>query len=361
MKILIVAGGTGGHLYPGIAVARALQGHQVLFCVRRGDLGRDILAKEGFAVKEIAGQGLPREFSWKVFSFPYRFVQGFFEARALLRDVRPDAVLAMGGHLSVPVVLQAKSMGIPTLLHEQNVFPGLANRLLSRWVNSVAVSFPESTSYLKGKNVWVSGLPIRSEMGQVSQAEGRARFGLATDVTTYLVFGGSLGAQRLNTLAVEAWPLLLQEGRRFQVIHVTGAKDYERIEKLYRPLKITANPIPYCHEMAHAYAAASAVVCRAGASTVAELLAAARPALLVPYPHASNNHQLYNARVLQSAGLGEVMLDAALTPEGIAEYLKKAVQPIAGRTTPAAQNAAARLAACLTSGCSKARIGEPLL
>jgi len=113
---------------------------------------------------------------------------------------------------------------IPTLLHEQNVVPGLANRFLSRWANSVALSFSESTAYLKGKNVWVSGLPIRPDIGQIGQAEGRTRFGLAADVTTYLAFGGSLGAQWLNTLAVGAWSLLVKEGRRFQVIHVTGRR-----------------------------------------------------------------------------------------------------------------------------------------
>src|SRR5882724_2807981 len=130
MKILIVAGGTGGHLYPGIAVARALQGHEVLFCVRRGDMGRDILSQEGFPVEEIAGQGLPRALSFKIVTFPFHLARGFREAGALLARYRPDAILAMGGYLSVPVVLAVRKIKIPVLLHEQNVYPGLANRLL---------------------------------------------------------------------------------------------------------------------------------------------------------------------------------------------------------------------------------------
>ena len=125
------------------------------------------------------------------------------EARRLLKKFRPDWVLAMGGSLSVPAVINARMLGIRILLQEQNVFPGLANRLLTRWADSVAVSFQESLGYLKGKNIWVSGLPIRPEIGQIAQAEGRKRLGLALDEPTYLIFGGSLGATRLNSLAVE--------------------------------------------------------------------------------------------------------------------------------------------------------------
>jgi UDP-N-acetylglucosamine--N-acetylmuramyl-(pentapeptide) pyrophosphoryl-undecaprenol N-acetylglucosamine transferase len=351
VKVLIVAGGTGGHLYPGIAVARALGAAQVRFVVRRGDLGRNILAKEGFAVEEIAGQGLPRALSLGVFIFPFRFAQGSVEARRLLKRFRPDWVLAMGGYLSVPVVLNARMLGMRILLHEQNVYPGLANRLLSRWADSVAVSFQQSAGYLKGKNVWVSGLPIRPDIGQIAKAAGLKHFGLGPDVPTYLVFGGSLGAKRLNYLAVEAWPLLLQKGCKFQVIHVTGMKDYKRIEERYEPLGLSAKVLPYCHEMAHAYAAASAVVCRAGASTVAELLAAKRPALLVPYPYASNNHQDYNARIIEKASLGRVILDADLSPSAIAQFLETA-QPVDATPVPNSvpRDAAGRLAAYLTSG-----------
>jgi UDP-N-acetylglucosamine--N-acetylmuramyl-(pentapeptide) pyrophosphoryl-undecaprenol N-acetylglucosamine transferase len=313
-------------------------------------LGREILAKEGFAVQEIAGQGLPRALSFGILTFPIRFVQGWIESRRLLKKFRPDWILAMGGYLSVPVVVNARMLGLRVLLQEQNVFPGLANRFLSRWADSVAVSFQESVGYLKGKNVWVSGLPIRPEIGRVTQAEGRKRFGLAADQPTYLIFGGSLGAQRLNSLAVEVWPLLLQKGRPFQVIHVTGTQDFERVRKLYRSLNFSAQVLPYCHEMAHAYAAATAVVCRAGASTVAELLAAKRRALLVPYPYASNDHQVYNARVVEKAGLGRIIADADLSPAAIAQFLEDTAPDIVHSAVSAdLPDAAARLAAHLTS------------
>jgi len=342
MKILIAAGGTGGHLYPGLAVARALSGHDILFVVRRGDLGRDILKKEGFAVEEISGQGLPRSLSPKLFTFPFVFIQGWLDTWSLLKRYRPDRVLGMGGYLSVPVVMTAHALGIRTMLHEQNVFPGLANRLLSRWADSVAISFPASQPYFKGKNVWVSGLPIRREIGRIDKTAARASLGLTKDLTTFLVFGGSLGAAKLNSTVVDAWPLLIQKNIPFQVLHVTGAKDFDRVRKLYEGLQICAQVLPYCHQMAEAYAAADAVICRAGASTIAELQAAKRPALLIPYPYASNNHQLYNAQVLEKRGQAKVISDQALTPMAIADFLfSKAAESTTISQPPEAGDAAA--------------------
>jgi len=326
MKILIAAGGTGGHLYPGIALARSLNGHEVIFVVRRGDMGKEILQKEGFSLREIAGQGLPRALSWRAFAFPFNFLRGWVEARALLKEIKPDRVVGMGGYLSIPVILTAHGLGIRTLLHEQNALPGLANRLLSRWADSVAVSFPASQAYFPKTKTWMSGLPVRPEIGSVDQQSGRQHLGLNPQTSTILVVGGSLGAQKLNSMTVQAWPLLLKRHVEFQVLHITGAKDFQRVLALYDGLPIKAKILPYCHAMADAYAAADVVISRAGASTVAELLEVQRPALLVPYPYASNNHQVYNAQVLESQHLGRVILDDALTPSDIADYLSHILQ-----------------------------------
>ena len=219
-------------------------------------------------------------------------------------------------------------------------------------MRSVAVSFPESTAYLKGPNVWVSGLPIRPEIGKISQIEGVARFGLSPEVDIYLIFGGSLGAERLNSLVCAAWPFVLSAKKPFQVLHVTGHRDFERIHQLYQTTQVPHKVIAYCHDMAHAYAAAKAVVCRAGASTVAELLACGRPALLVPYPYASNDHQFYNAQLVQTSGLGQVILEKDLTPKAIADFLVNAAPGAGGAATSKPSDAAARIAARLTSGFS---------
>jgi UDP-N-acetylglucosamine--N-acetylmuramyl-(pentapeptide) pyrophosphoryl-undecaprenol N-acetylglucosamine transferase len=350
MKIFIVAGGTGGHLYPGVALARALVGQHVTFVVRRGDLGKEILNREGFQVEEIAGQGLPRALSWKMFTFPFNFITGCLEAMALLLRHRPDWVVGMGGYLSVPMILTARLFGIRTLLHEQNVFPGLANRILSRVATSVAMSFPESHSYFPKSKSWISGLPIRPEIGQTDQTTGRRAFGLELERTTYLVFGGSLGAQRINTLMTEVWPLLLGKGLRFQVLHVAGRNDHERVKTFYQHVSFPAQVLPYCHDMASAYAAADIVISRAGASTVAELLVSKRRALLIPYPHATNNHQVFNAKILEKSGLGKMMLEKGLTAPPVVEFLAHpppAASPVSIHEM--SSNAAPRLAEHLTA------------
>lgn len=350
MKILIVAGGTGGHLYPGIALARALAGHDVVFVIRRGDMGREILQKEGFAFREIAGQGLPRTFSIRAFAFPYNFLRGWLETRSLLQEIRPDRVVGMGGYLSIPVIMTAHGLGIRTLLHEQNAFPGLANRFLARWSDSVAVSFAFSLTYFPTGKAWVSGLPIRPDIGAIDQTAGRQHLGLDLETRTFLVFGGSLGAQKLNTLCVEAWALLRAQNLKFQVIHITGTKDFDRIQKIYNGLSFRVKVLPFCHTMADAYAATDAVISRAGASTVAELLKVGRPALLIPYPHATNNHQVYNAQVLESEHRAQVVLDNALTAPRIADFLSgtmKEGSPPAMHSTAGLSDAAQRLATYL--------------
>lgn len=320
---LIVAGGTGGHLYPGIALARTMseRGWSVRFAVRRGDLGKDILAREGFTVYELAGQGLPRRLSMDMLRFPVRFAQGAFEAGKLLGQLRPQVVIGMGGYLSFSVLLGARLSGIPTMIHEQNVLPGLSNRLLSMIVKSVAVSFEGSLKRLTGKKVWVSGLPVRKEIGLIGTAEARLRFGLDPKRRTYLVFGGSQGAQRLNSTMPLAFKRLAQRKKDFQVLHITGPNALERTQKVYKDEGVEAQLLPYCHDMAAAYGAADLVVCRAGASTVAELLAARRPALLVPYPFASENHQVFNAQVMERLGVGITLLESVLTADRVVETL----------------------------------------
>jgi UDP-N-acetylglucosamine--N-acetylmuramyl-(pentapeptide) pyrophosphoryl-undecaprenol N-acetylglucosamine transferase len=329
-KILIVAGGTGGHLYPGIAIGRALrtsavpegfESWDVRFVVRRGDLGKLVLEREGFSVLEIEGQGLPRSFSLRWFSFPFKLLMGWIQAFRLLCEETPQAVIGMGGYLSFPVLATARLRGIFTLIHEQNVLPGLANRLLSRIVRSVALSFPESRSYFPGAKSWVAGLPIRDEIGHVERAAGRQALHLAGVDPVVLVFGGSQGAQRLNQVVVEAFEQLWKQGIRFQVLHIAGERHFEAVDKLYARLSFPHRIMAYCHQMADAYAAASVVISRSGASTIAELQAAGRAAILIPFPFASGNHQFFNAQILERSGLAEIILQENLSSSMLAERL----------------------------------------
>jgi UDP-N-acetylglucosamine--N-acetylmuramyl-(pentapeptide) pyrophosphoryl-undecaprenol N-acetylglucosamine transferase len=313
--ILIVAGGTGGHLYPGIAVAQALAGANVRFVVRRGDLGRDILRREGFEVLEIAGQGLPRRLNSALVRFPGAFLKSWRETFALLKQQNPRFVLGMGGYLSFPVLSAAVRRHVPTLIHEQNAVPGLANRLLGRWVDRVAVSFPGTESFFPASRVSLSGLPVRMALRRSDPATARQALGLRPDVLTFFAFGGSLGAHPLNEVLLQVWKNLAATGRPFQVLHVTGLSDFPAFERIFKEAKIPGQVLAYCHDMPAAYAAADLVICRSGASTIAELEAVGRPAFLVPYPYATNDHQWFNAQVLVQAGTAEVFREKAISAD----------------------------------------------
>lgn len=322
--IWIVAGGTGGHLYPGIAVARELsRAAHVRFIVRRGDLGKAILSREHFDVVEITGQGMPRNLSIKLLSFPFSVLRGFLDTARLIRKERPSMVVGMGGYLSFPVLLVAKCRGIPTLIHEQNVYPGLANRLLGRWVDSVSISFASSSRYFPAKRVWHAGLPIRSEIGTVEKVGARKRLGLDESRWTLLVFGGSLGAHHLNEIVMETWSRVSDWRDSIQVLHITGPKDYEALAARYRELPFKSVVLPYVHMMQDAYAASDVVVCRAGASTITELSSVGRPAVLIPYPYASNQHQLFNARLLEEEGAAVVIEESQLTAERLETCIRR--------------------------------------
>jgi len=326
---LIVAAGTGGHLYPGIAVARAIRKKpdwDVLFVVRDGDMGKTLLEREGWRVESIAGQGMPRGISWKWLTFPFRLMGGVFQSLRLLRRVRPTVVIGMGGYLSFSAIGMARLLGIRTLIHEQNVLPGLTNRIVARWADSIAVSFPESESYFPSKKVWVSGLPLRAEIVSRDRAEARRAFGLQPTLPTVLVFGGSLGAHKMNQVALQTWKRLEQERLSFQVLHITGPNDFTEMQSAYKELSIPVHVLAYSHDMPSAYAAADVIVCRAGASTIAELCMVEKPAILVPYPFAAEDHQLFNAEVLMKRFVAEVILDKDLEPEVLSKRLRPYLQ-----------------------------------
>ena len=323
---IIVAGGTGGHMYPAVAIARELLRHaapsfEVLFVVREGDIGRDILRREQFSVAELPGQGMPRGASPAWLTFPWKIVMGFFGALPFIRQTKPRIVLGMGGYLTFPVLLAARVCGVRCMIHEQNVFPGLANRVAAHFANSVAVSFDESRPYFPSGKTWVSGLPVRQMIGTLTRQAGRAAFLLQEDPFTFLVFGGSQGAHRLNVMMLEVWRMLTGLIQGFQVIHITGENDADYLKNAYRGFSFRSAVMPYCHQMAEAYAASDVVVCRAGASTVAELISARKPAVFVPYPFASNDHQTFNAQVLSKRGLAHLIPERDLSPEIMAKTL----------------------------------------
>lgn len=324
MRVLIVAGGTGGHFYPGLSVGKLLVSdrHDVCFVVRVHDAVISMLERENFSFFTIYAGGLQRRLSFKnILSF-LKLIVGFLQAPFVLMRFRPHVVLAMGGYLSVPVALVAKLFAIPVVLHEQNVRPGLANRLTQGVARFVALGFEESASYFGPKGVF-TGNPVRPEFATLPERETALRhWGLSADKKTLLVFGGSLGAHRVNQLVIEAVKQLGQCKDMFQILHFTGTNDEKWVKEEAQRSGVQVVVHAYCHEMALAYAASDFIVCRAGASTVAELLTVRKPALLIPYPYATENHQLANAKILLNKKVGFIMEEKNLDGATLAAFLK---------------------------------------
>lgn len=326
MRVCLAAGGTGGHLLPGLATAKELRsrGHGIHFIVRRDEHSQALLAREGFASSSFAYAGFPRRFSLAAMAYPLLSLAAYGNARRVLAREAPDAVLGMGGYISVPVGLAAARRRIPLVLHEQNSRAGLANRLLSRWAAAVGTSFPETQGLSAGRaEIRPTGLPLRPDLIPKDPAQARRELGLDPDAPTILIFGGSQGARTLNRLAAAALPGWAKSGNRPQFIHLTGRADRALVEDAYRRAGLRVFVKEYWNDMAALYSAADFVVARSGANTVMELARMGRPALLVPFPYATDAHQEANARYLEGLGQATVALERDLTPEGFRRRLEE--------------------------------------
>ena len=325
MRLLITGGGTGGHVYPALAIARGFmekypQG-KVLYVGTEKGLEADIVPKAGLEFKTVTVQALPRKLSWETVAFGGSFLRGLGQARAILKQFRPNLVVGTGGYVCGPVVMLAALEGIPTLLHEQNALPGKANKLLARFVKKVAITFQEAEKYFPSSTkIKLTGLPIRPEILRASKAEAWGKLGLQPGKPLVLVTGGSQGARSLNQAMIEVYGQL-QGNQELQILQLTGQRTYQETLDGLSLAGINwvnkGNIIikPYLYNMEDALAAADLIICRAGATTLAEITAKGVPAILVPYPFAAENHQEYNARALESRGAALVIKDSELTGE----------------------------------------------
>jgi len=315
--VAIACGGTGGHLFPGLAVAEQLR--------QRGcDVGLLISPKEvdQQAVKSAAGMhiftlpavGLQNR---NYFSFARSFWKSFQAAREIFKAHRPAAVLAMGGFTSAPPVLAARKFGAKTFLHDSNTIPGKANRFLARWVDEAFIGFPEAASRLHAKKISVTGTPVRPQFQMRDPAACRIALGLSPNLPTILVVGGSQGASGLNELILSA----LKLAPRAQWLHLTGAKDFEKVKTAYAAAGLAAVVKPFLAEMELALGAATACVSRAGASSLAELAAMRLPSVLVPLPTSADNHQWSNAAAFEKTGAALVLDQKNTLPEKVAAVL----------------------------------------
>ncbi len=330
-RVAIACGGTGGHLFPGLAVAEQLKqyGCRITLLISPKEVDQQaVQAAEGMQVATLPAVGLS---ACRGMAFVRGFAQSYRAARKLFKHETPEAVLAMGGFTSAPPVLAGRACGAPTFLHESNTVPGRANRWLSWVITQAFVGFPDAASRLHTRKVTVTGTPVRSQFQPADAGECRAALGLDPQRPVLLVTGGSQGASGLNDLVIEALPLLAKQVPQLQLLHLTGPKDGQKVERACAANKISAMVRPFFGEMHLALGAASAVIGRAGASSLAELAAMRLPAILVPYPAATDNHQYYNALAFEKTGAACLLAQREAAPEVLAAKIVELIENTATR------------------------------
>lgn len=325
LRIAIACGGTGGHVMPGLATAEVLQarGHEVTLWLTGNPVEARAAASWQGPVQRVPAVGFPTTLSWRGVRAAWKLGRTRRACVRLMRLAPPDVVLAMGSYASAGPVGAARRRRIPYLFHEANVRPGRAVRWFVRGAACVACHFEETRFFLRRCRVEVIGMPLRSTM---EKAAGRAVAPPDQGVFTLLVMGGSHGAHRLNEAVSEAVTTLAARGQRVAVIHLTGEADRDTIKTRYAQAGVTAEVHAFTTDMGPLYARAHLAVCRAGASTCAELCLFGVPALLVPYPHAANDHQTANARALEKAGAVDVVPESDLRVSWLADYLLASIQ-----------------------------------
>lgn len=317
MRVVLTGGGTGGHLFPLIAVAKELKnilGEEVrfLYVGTGGDLEKETMDKEGIAVKRVLSGKQRRYFSFKNFSDPFKIPIGVIQSLWILLWYMPDAVFSKGGYVSIPVVIAAWIYRIPVLIHESDAVPGTANQILAKFSNRVAVSYPAAEQYFPKYEVALTGNPIRTEITEGNAQALRSRFGLSESKPIILVLGGSQGSQIINRAIVRTLPRLLQ---RAQIVHQTGEKNYDEVVRMAAELGIKAEregyvPVKFLDVeiLKDSFAAADLVISRAGANAISEIAANFKPAILIPLENSANDHQGRNAYELAKIG-GALVLE----------------------------------------------------
>jgi UDP-N-acetylglucosamine--N-acetylmuramyl-(pentapeptide) pyrophosphoryl-undecaprenol N-acetylglucosamine transferase len=320
IRLLIAGGGTGGHLYPGIAVARELlarvPGSTAAFVGTAAGIESRVVPREGFELDVIRSAGLKGKSVQSLARGVALLPLGALDAWRVLSKRRPSVVIGVGGYSSGPVVALAALRGIPTLLMEQNAMPGLTNRLLARLVAAAAVTYEESVPFF-GTKAFIAGNPVRSEFF----GEAYDEHGTPPGAARVLVFGGSQGAHAINVAMVAAAPRLAAATPRLAITHQTGERDVEMVRDGYRRAGLEARVEPFLFAMHREMSAADIVVCRAGATTLAEVTAVARPALLIPLPTATDDHQRKNAEALVRQGAAAMVAQPELTGDRLASEI----------------------------------------
>ncbi|HEY3897859.1 MAG TPA: undecaprenyldiphospho-muramoylpentapeptide beta-N-acetylglucosaminyltransferase [Chthoniobacter sp.] len=361
MNFVIAAGGTGGHLFPGLAVGEVLiqRGHQVMLIISQKEI--DSLATQGrddFRIERMPGVGLQSKNPVALVKFILKFRAGLTQVKALYRDFNPNAVLGMGGFTSTAPLLAGRSRKIPTFVHESNAIPGKANKLNARIVNRVLLGFEDCAKYFPAGKCTVTGTPIRTSLlKRLDKTTALAAFGLTPGKQTLFVMGGSQGAHGINQSLCNALPALAQQP--LQVIHLTGKQDEQMMRDAYAKAGIPAFVAAFHHHMEEAYSAADFAIIRSGAASLTELSHFALPAILIPYPFAAEDHQTFNAKIFERAGAATLLQERETSGETLAKKLlwflqdpKRLSDMSAHSASLAPQQAAERVADTILNSCA---------
>jgi UDP-N-acetylglucosamine--N-acetylmuramyl-(pentapeptide) pyrophosphoryl-undecaprenol N-acetylglucosamine transferase len=332
MKAVITGGGTGGHIYPALAIAEELKkrGWEILYLGSKQRMEAEIVPKTGCDFIGLSLRPLPRNISFKLFSFLFYNLKAFLKALKIIKSFKADFVIGTGGFVAGPVVLAGVMLGRKTIIHEQNAYPGITNKLLARFVNKVCLNFAESADYLKvnTQKVEITGNPVRPKIINTDRKKAYQSLNLNPELKTILITGGSLGAEIINQNIKVLYQYALEN--EIQIIHLTGRKNYEKVKNNLKSSNLNLeNPlikvIDYLDEMEFALAAADLIISRAGATALAEITSCAKASILIPFAAAAENHQAVNAKTLAKKGAAAVIEESELSGELL---LKKVIDII---------------------------------
>ncbi|SDI66447.1 undecaprenyldiphospho-muramoylpentapeptide beta-N-acetylglucosaminyltransferase [Natribacillus halophilus] len=345
MKVLVTGGGTGGHIYPALAMINAIRAKDpsasFLYIGTENGLENDIVPKHDIPFSTIEISGFKRKLSFENVRTVWRFLQGTRRAKRLIRDFRPDVALGTGGYVAGPVMYAAAKAGVPTIIHEQNSIPGLTNKFLSRYATKVAISFQEAADYFPNDKTVFTGNPRASEVAHAQKANMASTFGFRENLPIVMIVGGSRGAKPIHDAFLEALPQL--SDKHCQYLYITGSVHYDKVKESMSDRGDHAHIVvrPFLHDMPNVLASVDAVVSRAGATTLAEITALGIPSILIPSPYVTKNHQEMNARALENVGAAIVHKESewsgdkleadieAIFRKGKAAEMKKAATALA--------------------------------
>jgi UDP-N-acetylglucosamine--N-acetylmuramyl-(pentapeptide) pyrophosphoryl-undecaprenol N-acetylglucosamine transferase len=327
MRVMIAGGGTGGHLFPGLAIAEEFKNRdystEVIFVGTAYGIEARVVPREGYPIKFLRAEGLVGMSIVKKIKAIAKMGFSFVDSYKIIKTVRPDIVIGVGGYASGSTMFTAYLMSIPTMILEQNSIPGLTNKILGRFVRAVCITYQESISFFPKVRTFLTGNPVRKQILKGNIESAYRLFSLDKGLFTVFVFGGSLGARSINMAVVDALNNLYDLKDKIQFLHQTGTGDYENIREAYRRSGFKGTITPFIYQMGEAYAVADIVVSRAGATTLAELTTLGKPAILVPYPHAAGHHQELNTRKLLEMGAARMILNSELKGGHLAQNIRE--------------------------------------